>query len=252
MDLKAEISDILGAYLGGHKSRSVGRLAKKASLSENTLRRLLNKEVEPSFDTVLRLLGVVVSQKDFGRIVTKYYPQLKYAMKAIVSGEKDSSQSILTKERAHLIYSRVAYHVFHLASTKNGTTREDIQRILGEQGLESLEQLLSHQLLNEEHGQISNPSKEFYISCTEDALRMMQNSLEIFDTSLIGTDAAALSHQSESINIDGLRKLKELTYEYTTKISELKKDPQYEGDIPFYVTTALNVFDRKNVECRNE
>ena len=244
--LSQALRNEIDRYLDGHRNRSISGLAKKASIGQSTVRRIAQGEVTPTFETTAALLGVMLTQKEFSEFVSKFYPKLGDALGRVYASTPDDHFSDC--EINEVLASELGNHIYHLGSTRVGTTRLDVQRLWGEKVCEVLDQILAAEILIESEGVIRAKEASFAITNARVALNTCIHGARNFDTSLLGTEAAVIGHQTEAENREGLKEIQKAIHSCVSQISDIKYNEKYLGDIPFYASFIMNLYDKANFE----
>lgn len=76
----------------------------------------------------------------------------------------------------------------------------------------------------------------------------MRHCVDIYDTSLVGTNGCFLSTHTESLNQQGLKAVKKAAMDFYFAVAKIKNDERYSGKIPFYANVMLGLFDASKLE----
>lgn len=226
----------INAYLSASPSRSIPQLAKKASVGEMTVRRISQGECTASLETMLSLLKIVATDEEMREIVHEAHPLLAASFEKIWGKSAAISEPTLNEA----IKTHAGCYIVNMASTRRGTSREEIQTVLGRQGLRVLEQLMASGHLVEKDNIIHLTNPEFTVVDTPTAVAQLRN---LIDMHRIGTPGAAVTTQTESVNEEGLRAILDVFIEAANRVAEIRQDPKYNGKIPFFFGAFLNRFE---------
>ena len=244
-DLSEDLRGVIERYLEGHRSRSLATLSRASGVSYTTLRRLYQREGNPTAEPVLKIADAALTNEEKRAFINRHYPEIAATINRF---ESDSyAPKAPRQEQLKTFYVRDPHNfILNLAHNDKGTTAEVVRRLTGERGLEALDELVEHEILE----RASVAGREVYrltplLSHDCDmALAQLQLSADHFDRSLIGTKAARLFHATASINLRALERVHDILSAAIRDIVALKDDPRNEGDIPFYVDMMMNVYDK--------
>ncbi|MBM4250755.1 MAG: hypothetical protein FJ146_02165 [Deltaproteobacteria bacterium] len=244
-ELSENLRNVIDRYLNGHRSRSLATLSRASGVSYTTLRRLYQREGNPTAEPVLKIIDVALSTEEKLDFIKRYYPEIAVNLSGI---QADAYLSAAPRQEIlKAFYVRDPHnYILNLAQNDKGTTRETVQRITGERGLEALDELVEHGILEVERvgGDTVYRLPAMLSSDCDMALAQMKLSADHFDRSLIGTKAARLFHATASIDQRTLERIHDVLSGAIKEIIELKDDPRNSGDIPLFVDMMMNIYDR--------
>lgn len=243
-ELTEDLRQVIDKYLDGHRSRSLATLSRATGVSYTTLRRLYQREGNPTAEPVLKIVDVALTNAQRLQFINRYYPEIAETISHF--GEAFPAQAS-RQEALKLFYLRDPHNfIINLAHNDRGTTRATVQRLAGERGLEALDELVEHEIL-----QGTQSSRELVyrlppvISHDCDmALAQMKLSADHFDRSLIGTKLARLFHATASLDERTLERIHDIVAQAINDIVALKDDPRNSGDIPFFLDIMMNIYDK--------
>jgi hypothetical protein len=247
MQDKKALSDALkqeiDAYISARSTRSIASLARKCGLGYSTIRRLAQGEATPELSTVVTVIGAIKSKDDFLMFLKEHFPKEGSVFEQhFVTTSQFSDESL-----DYFLRDEISSYIIHLTATHSGSTVENISRILGERGLAKLDDLVDAGFIERnKEGKLHFYKESFAITNFETFLKNIQLHVGYFNLKNLGSDAALLAHQTQSVDAEGLRLLKEAGIQYCAKIAEIKR--KRPGDIPFYISLMQNVYDNKNLE----
>ena len=248
-DLSVDLRDVIDRYLDGHRNRSLATLSRASGVSYTTLRRLYQREGNPTAEPVLKIVDAALSNAEKIEFINRHYPEISATIGQINSGAY--GQKNAHQEQFKTFYVRDPHNfILNLAHNDRGATLEDVRRLTGERGVEALHELLEHEILERETTSRGGQTCEVFrlaplMSHDCDlALAQMKLSADHFDRSLIGTKAARLFHATASINNRALERIHDILSAAIRDIVVVKDDPRSTGQIPFFVDMMMNVYDK--------
>ncbi|SMF49641.1 helix-turn-helix domain-containing protein [Pseudobacteriovorax antillogorgiicola] len=247
-NMVAEIQTIYDEYLLRYKCKSAfSQIAKRANVSRSTVTRFIQGEAKPQFENLVAIMAVMLNKSDLAAFIEKHFPEMGSILKSTYQPDSDGSVHLNSDSLTRHLTTEVGDLIYNLASTNEGTTRKQIERLRGLAGLDSVDELLEEDHLQiDTDGRISNKEKEFALWDSKTVMRGISFDLDRFDSGLLGTSGAAIVRHTESLNMEGLSEVKKAIYRASQEISRIKHDPRYQGNIPFYVSAVFNLFDKEN------
>lgn len=232
--LKNEIDQ----YLSERPNRSVASLARKSGLAYSTVRRIAQGEAQPELSTVITILGAILGRDGFISFLKNYFPKEG----AVFENHFSTTQKFSDEELDFFLRDEISNFIIHLSCTRHGTHIDTIKRLLGERGMNKLDNLIDAGYIDKRpDGKIWFYKESFAYTNFETFLISNAIHTRLFDIKNIGTDAALLAHQTETVDEEGLKQIKQAGLEYLNKIMEIKK--KRPGSIPFFVTLMQNIYD---------
>ena len=244
-ELSEDLRHVIDRYLNGHRSRSLATLSRASGVSYTTLRRLYQREGNPTAEPVLKIVDVALNNEEKLQFIHRYYPEILANVSRLhaeaFAGESPRQEVLKT------FYVRDPHnYILNLAHNDKGATRDTIQRISGERGLEALDELVEHEILVAEkvnHETVYRLPAMLSSDC-DMALAQMKLSADHFDRRLIGTKAARLFHATASVDQKTLERIHDILSAAIRDIILLKDDPRNAGSIPLFVDMMMNIYDR--------
>lgn len=247
-DLTEELRRVIDRYLDGHRSRSLATLSRASGVSYTTIRRLYQREGNPTAEPVLKIVDAALTNDEKVQFINRHYPELGATISRF---QAVATQSHGSHEVLKTFISRDPHNfVINLANNDKGATREQVQRLTGEKGLEALDELVEHDVLQplKEGGRIVYRFPPLMTSDAEIVLVQASQAVKHFDRALIGTKAARLFHATASIDERTLERIHGVLTGAINEIMALKDDPRNTGNIPFYASMVMSVLDRSQLQ----
>lgn len=247
METKPQLAEALkleiDTYISARPNRSIASLARKSGLAYSTVRRMAQGEAQPELSTVITILGAILGREGFINFLKEHFPKEG----AFFESHFSTTQKFSDEELDFFLRDELSNYIIHLSCTRHGTTVEAIRRILGERGIRKLENLIEAGYIDKRaDGKIWFYKESFAYTNFETFLISNAIHTRIFDVSNLGTEAALLAHQTETIDAEGLRKVKQAGMAFLNEIMEIKK--KHPGPIPFFVTLMQNIYDDKSIQ----
>lgn len=247
--LTDEIRGVIDRYLSGHRNRSLSSLSRASGVSYTTIRRLYQREGNPTAEPVLKIVDAALNNDEKIEFINRHYPEIAVTIKNFNSEAYNSTTS--RQEALKTFYVRDPHNfVLNLAHNDKGTTRSDINSLMGSRGLEALDELIEHDLLEcarQGSEEIFRLAPLLSHDC-DMALAQIKLSADHFNRSLIGTKAARLFHGTASLNREALERIHDVLSAAIQEIVAIKDDPRSRGDIPMFVDMIMNVYDKRPLD----
>ncbi len=238
-----ELKLAIERWLQGKKTRSLSMLAHRTNKAYSTIRYIAQGERLPSQSTIFAITDVIMETTERVAFFKTYFPEMGALM------EKAYPSDIRNQPHHEMLqrFLRQEPHnrIFNMAATEAGTHRSRIRTLLGDVGIQALQDMLDEEFLNEdEQGTVKYSSESWALTNIDDTLAQLSASVHHFDKSLIGTDGAALVHMTASISPSHIPKLKRLISDFAKELSMLKNDPNAAGEIPFFCNLLYSLYDK--------
>lgn len=243
-----DLKVVIDGYLDGHRSRNLASLSRVSGVAYTTLRRFAQMEGHPTAEPVLKILDAALNTKDKIRFLEKHFPEIASAIAGYAKLDHSAGDSERELEK---VFARRRPHcyIMNLAGNPGGTTADTVNRLYGELGNAALDDMVETGILiRERGGKVVQRHPTFLTFDPEYLLNQIRNSADIFDLSLVGTDAARMWHWASGVNAEGLRRINEVASKAFAEISAINEDPRYQGNIPCFAGLLMNVYDKQAMD----
>ena len=245
MTLTEQLKILLDNYFEKYPHMSINALAKKSGVGASTLRRIINNSLKgnPSSSTVLNLVSATTKERKLATILK--------IMKGPIGILLNSSFGHFVEEDLPHNYSTdlnralgewPKYLIYKLASNKKGVLKKDIENMLGRVGLKHLEALFEQGKVFMEGEVIHAKEKNFGLDIKV-SLKHLPHLLEFFKPDDVDKGKNLFYTLSESLNEDGIQKIKGIQKEAIKKIYNVMMSPYFEGDIPYFSISLMDTLD---------
>lgn len=235
--LKKEQTDFLKEielWLSEH-NRTPTMLARKASVSETTIRRILQKEAQASLETKLNILRIISTPDKMKDILQIEHPD---SVKAMEKFYEYAKSPIIPENCENFIKTYEGTIIYILATNETKTTREEIKHILGVKGEKMLDNMLNSEMLTEKNSIIEC---KYRTTCSTDTVKSVcKNMLDSFDFSNVGKIPTALINETESVSPTAAKEINNIIFKAHKQISEILNDPKNRGTMPLFYVMAQN------------
>jgi hypothetical protein len=244
--LLAELQAAIANHLEAHKNLSIQSISNKSGVSYSTIRRILQNEANDVRDeTILSLILVVMPQDQRLQFLQTHYPSLGALLQ---DTQKQEDPTIDHFKLRMYRFKDPHNYILKMALTIHGTSRKDVFRLLGERGVNALDEMIDDKFLIEDrNNRINHPARGSFIMNADDILHQVKKDADYFDKHLVGSPFARLAHLSASLSVSAYKELIDLVNEFVRKSDRLKEAPQSEGPIPVFVDVMVNTYDRASL-----
>jgi hypothetical protein len=236
MTLTGQLKDLVENYFEQNPHMSMNALAMKSGVGATTLRRIRSSSIkgDPAPHTVLGLVSSISKEKRLSVLVKKFDGPIGELLQDTFGPYVEES---LSHEYAvdlnHHLKDPTAYFVYKLAANRVGTTAEAVKENYGSLGLKKLGELIELGLIEEKGDKFHATRKEYALDVHVVANHLPQL-VSHYKPEEIEKGQNLFYTMSESLNEDGIKKIKEIQKEAIKKIITIMNSPYYEGDIPFF------------------
>ena len=255
MTLTGQLKHMLDCYFHQHPNMSLNALALKSGIGATTLRRIRNQEIkgDPAPHTVLAFVSALTNEKRLSILVDKFDGPLGELLKESFGPYVESSLGhSFQAELSTYLRDATSYFVYKLCANRAGISREEIERNYGLQGLKKLDQMHGDKLIElknhkgqERYFAVANE----YSLDVDTVLGHLPQLAAHFKLGEVSKGRNLFYNMSESLNEEGIQKIKAIQKEAVLKMLDVFKSPFYEGDIPFF---TLNMCDTQLMPAKPE
>lgn len=241
--LLEELKKAIDHWVQSKKSRSLSLLAHRTNKAYSTIRYIAQGERLPNESTIFAITDVVMETSDRIRFFKTYFPAIGEMMEKAYDREVRENPH---HQHLRMFLQREPHNrIFNMAATNTGTSRQAIRMLLGDVGIQALNEIIESGILREnDRGAVTYESTSWALTNPDDVLTQISASLGQFDRSLLGTDGAALINMTGAVNSETLTKIKALIVQFAQDLSAIKNAPSAAGPIPFYCNLLYSLYDR--------
>lgn len=248
--VNSELRELLQAYLEKHPKLTVNALAQRAGVPGTTLRRLIQDEnkSEVAPHTVLQLVSYLYKEKRISKILEvcpgEIGELLRKSFDQFIFSEK--SEHKLNADHNELFKDETNYVIYKLAANKFGTSRGEIEAVVGLMGMRKLENLLKLEVLKEESdGRIHAIEKNFSVDLKL-AHQLTHTLVDFYKPERVQDGFNLFYSLSEGLNEEGIKKVKEIEKDAVKKVFEVMNSEQYQGLIPYFSIVMSDIIGNMN------
>lgn len=235
-----DLKEMVLNFQSRHPRLSLPQVAKRISVSYPTLNRVMNNTGRPSVSVVANILVHTGHGDQLENFLRRVEPQLVDALEL-------KSEALRSDDGVSECFAKKEYILILLqAYTKVGTTRGEIAKHYGREGVNRLEELLEKNLVIEKRGRIWGREEQATY-----AQRNLHKSLRALlensdDPLLFGLDKNWLSLQTESVDKKKaapiIRNLLQKAYR---EIKEILYSEEYAGRDVVFIGMAFDEINKR-------
>ncbi|EQC50502.1 hypothetical protein [Bacteriovorax sp. DB6_IX] len=207
---------------------------------------------DPAPHTVLNIVSALTNEKRLDRLVKAYDGSIREYLQESFGNFLDEIDTHYKLDLNDILKDQITYFIYKLAANRKGTDIVDINYTFGKLGVDKLQYLLEKGLVFEEAGRIHASEKNFSLDVSVAASHLPEL-VKYYKPHQVGKGQNLFYSMSETINEDGIRKIKEIQKEAIKKIHAIMNSPFYEGDIPFFTLDLCDTLrlGHETVESEN-
>lgn len=218
-------------------------LSKECGVGISTIRRIVSEKTktEPMASTVLGIVSGISGEKNIQKIVGQYSGEIGKKLRA--SYESIVGHTDYVPEFSSILSDRIAYIIYKLASSRRGTTKENLKKLMGIPSLETIKDLINVGLIYYgDDSRIYSTNRSFALP--EQIIKKHISEMVRFSNygSQYTNDSSFYS-LSESVNPEAYEEILSTLSTAVKKIREIIRKEESVGDIPFFFTSILDTID---------
>jgi hypothetical protein len=242
MTLLEQLKDLLVTYFRKFPNVSINALAKKSGVGATTLRRILSESLkgDPAPSTVLNVVSAITKERRLSSLLRAFEGPIGEMLRSSFGHfvEENLPHSYSTDLNRELV-DWPKYLIYKLASNKCGVSRILLTQILGNVGLKCIGEMFEKGLLYADGDIVHSKEKNFSLDLNL-AVKHLPNLLGFYKPNDLDRGHNLFYTLSESINEDGIKKVKEVQKEAIKKIYAIMNSPYYEGEIPYFTVHCMD------------
>lgn len=243
-----ELRTTLAEYFAVHPNMSLNGLAKKCSVSEPTLRRILKGQIKtlPTNTTILEVLSAISGEKNAAKLAERYSGSIGDYLRLIQPQIEDCQPDFDNAVHAEF-KDPVKYVIYKLSANSSGVTEQKIQDLFGMHGLSCAEELLRKGFIQKDGVTFSAHIRNFTSSSTSfiDNFKVLAEFLKGKFSVTKPNLNPLVANYSESITPKAYEEIIHLQKKTLTKIRQIMSAPESQGEIPLFMLLAIDTLDNR-------
>lgn len=248
MSVCLQLQTIVNGYFDRFPHMSINALSLKSGVPATTLRRIIGGTIkgEPAPHTVLNIVSALNNEKKLEKLVTLYEGPIKeYLNDAFGNFLKDIDTNY-SLDLNEVLKDQITYFVYKLCANRVGTDLVDIDNIFGKLGVDKISFLEEKGFIVRKEERFHAVEKNFSLDYRV-AASHLPALVRFYKPHLVSEGKNLFYTMSESINEEGIQKIKEIKKEALKKIHNIMKSPFYEGEISYFTLDLCDTLDLGNM-----
>lgn len=240
-----ELQSIIEKYISDNDNISVNQLSKDIGVSEPTLRRVVKGVTKnaPSSQFVVRVLKKVSGTKSTAKLL-ELYP-------GVISDFLENEANILKTPKDNVEYKRQlekflsnpeVYHIVALAGCHDGVTEDQVEATFGFEGVKILLALYKYEMISKDEDRYHLLKKDIIFHKSYFPA-IMHRAIDLLEMEKTYPEVPTYFYTwTESLNEEGLEKLRELQKQAYSNMLKVLRDEKYHGDKPAFIFGGLDKY----------
>ncbi len=236
MELCQQLKVIIDDYFSKYPNMSINSLALRSNVGASTLRRILAGSIkgDPSPHTVLNIASAVAKEKRLRNLIEMFEGPVGEVLKETFSPyAQTDAPHVYDVNLNELLKDRISYFVYKLSSHRNGVSEWEVVDLFGTIGRDRLLKLEDRQVLTRKDERYFAKEPNFSLDL-ETAAEHLPELVKFYQPEELDRGQNLFYSLSESLNEEGIKKVKEIQKEAVQKIYAIMNDTKYDGDIPYF------------------
>jgi hypothetical protein len=247
MNVIDELQSELHNYFEQHPHMSINALALKSGVGATTIRRFKSKTIkgDPAPHTVLNILSAMTNEKSLIKLIKMHNGKIGDLLKGTFGPYVDNSMDhTYDTDLNWELKDGIKYFIYKMAANRSGITSMWVGQVFGKLGLERLRELEDSGVIYYENKNYHAKEKNFSMDVFT-AAKHLPELVRFYKPEQIEKGRNIFYTLSESINEEGIQKIKAIQKEAVNKIYQILNANEFHGDIPFF---TLNLSDTLEAE----
>lgn len=245
MTLTEQLKDVVENYFSRYPHVSINSLAMKSGVGATTLRRIVNQSIkgEPAPHTVLNLASALSNEKQLTSLIKNFDGPIGQLLEKTFAPylEVDSSH-VMKNDINEELKDWVKYAIYKLSANRKGVSRIQVSELFGKLGLDRLDELIENKFLEEEQS-ISHANEKNFSLDVSIAAGHLSELVRFYKPTEVSKGNNIFYTLSETLNEEGIQKIKEIQKEAVKKIFEVMNENEFAGEIPYFSLNLADTFD---------
>jgi hypothetical protein len=242
MTLCEQLKEIVEGHFHRYPNISINSLAMKSGVGATTLRRILSLSIkgDPAPHTVLNLAAAITNEKRLSKLVTLFEGPVGELLRQTFSPyiEKNMPHCIDANLNEEL-KDGIRYFIYKLGADRQGVSRAEVLERFGKLGEERLVDMAARGVLIRD-GEVFRAREPNFGLDVNIAAGHLPDLVKFYKAEDVSKGRNLFYTLSESMNEDGIKKIKEIQKEAVQKIYDIMNDPRYSGAFHYF---SLNLCD---------
>jgi hypothetical protein len=235
-ELIQSLQNMISSYLGRNPQLTLNALAQRSNIPVTSLRRLMNgqqkSEIAPH--SALNLVSYIMREKNLALLLDKVdFCISEFLRKHFGNFIFSAENRVYDYDLNNELREQTKYLIYKMAANHNGTDLMTIVENFGSQGKRKADEMKSTGLLIEEEGRLHAREKNFSLDL-QIAADHLPALVQFYKPQSMVQGKSSFFSLSESLNQEGIKKIKSLHKECVENVHAIMNDQQYFGTIPYF------------------
>lgn len=249
MTLTEQLQFVVEDYFSRYPHMSVNSLALKSGVGATTLRRLLGGAIKgaPAPHTILNIASAVSNEKRLSVLINKFDGELGEVLEeAFGPYIQEKINHTYSADLNEELKDEIKYFIFKMSANRTGVSWSWVADTFGKIGLDKLKKMKENGLLvaGEKEGLYHAKEKNFSLNVSV-ASKHLARLTSFYKPENVGLGENLFYSLSESLNAEGIQKVKQIEKEAIQKIYQVMINEKFEGEIPYF---SLLLSDTMTIE----
>lgn len=231
------IKVLIENYLSKNSRLTLQSVEDKTSVHYSNLRRIMLLQGNPQPEAVIKIALSLGAEKELLHYMRLFHPEIAQALTS--KYVHNLEYNYVADEDKDYFFDESNFLILTMAYTTSGTSEKEIRYELGERGVLKLLELTNRGIIvKDSNGNYKGKIENIKFSVSEVKKRVIM-ALKYYRPDEAGSINNWINYQTESINENGLKVLKELHRKQALERREkIWDNPIYRGDIKTYSATV--------------
>jgi len=244
MSVSYQLKTVVEDYFVRYPHMSINAFSLKSGVAATTLRRIKAGTIknDPAPHTVLNIVSALSNEKRLDKLVRAFDGAIREYLFDSFGNFLDEIDTHYKLDLNDILKDQITYFIYKLAANRKGTDIVDVNYTFGKLGVDKLQYLIDKGLVYEKDGRVHASEKNFSLDVSVAASHLPEL-VKFYKPHQVAQGKNLFYSLSETINEDGIRKIKEIQKEAIKKIHTIMNSPFYEGDIPFFTIDMCDTME---------
>ncbi len=253
MTLTEQLQTVVEDYFTRYPHMSVNSLALKSGVGATTLRRLLSGSIKgvPAPHTILNIASAVSNEKRLSVLINMFEGELGEVLEESFGPYIENKiNHTYSPDLNEELKDEIKYFIYKMSANRAGVTWAWVADTFGKIGLDKLKKMNEAGLLkgDQKEGLYHAKEKNFSLN-VKTASKHLARLTSFYKPEQVGVGKNLFYSLSESLNEEGIQKVKEIEKEAIQKIYQVMINEKYEGETPYF---SLVLSDTMTIETEEE
>lgn len=237
------IRECLDRFKQRYPRLSEGQIARKIGLPQSTLNRIVNDPAKPRLDTVIKIVLNTGNGDKLSDVLNDYDNRLGDKIKnAIAAADRADNINVTPAEVEEILNDPDLFVAHLLCQSQNGITKGVLVGVLGTNGLEAVDKLIGHGLVERRNDRYFSTKVGHVVRSFDHIKRHLSTYAKFYKPSHVGRDRNYVHSHTDFLTKEAIAKLQEAHREFSSKVIDILDDKRNQGDLPVFSVGFMDTF----------